>query len=149
MHAPSLRAPWIETLALAAAVTGLTFASAAAATPVRIALRSGSEQHARAWAVPGTKFYETPFAAALIVAVSPPGSKIRFRCITAGCLLPPQEQGEGIDRVDARAFDVAAQHGIAAIKLIVRSVSVQPVVILAQPAAEPHGRAVRFVLNEQ
>ena len=142
-------APRIRTLAIAATLAAFALGSAGAATPRRIAIRSGSEQSARAWAVPGTKLYETQFAAALTVAVSPPHAKIRFRCVTAGCILPPQEQGNGIDRVDASAFDVTAANGIAAIKLIVRSASVQPVTIVARAAGEPHGRSVRFVLHEQ
>jgi hypothetical protein len=149
MHARPLRTPGIRTLAAALAVAALASGPAGAATLARIAIQSGSGQHARAWAAPGTKLYETQFAGPLVVAVSPPDAKVRFRCTTAGCILPPQEQGEGIDRVDARTFDVDAKNGVAAIKLIVRSVSVQTISILAQAAGEPHGRAVRFELRER
>ena len=125
----------------------ITAESATAATHARIAIKSGSQQSAHAWAAPGTKLYETQFGAALVVTVTPADAKIRYRCVTPGCVLPPQEQGEGINRVDTRTFDVDADKGIASIKLIVRTQSVQPVIVRAQAADEPHGASVGFVLN--
>jgi hypothetical protein len=134
-------------LALALITAAGMRATATGSVPVRIAMKSGSQQSAHAWAAPGTKLYETKFDDALVVTVSPPDAKVRFRCITRGCILPPQEQGEGINRADASAFDVDAEGGIASIKLIVRSPSVQPIVVAAQAANKPHGPIVRFVLN--
>lgn len=132
-------------LFLAIVTTGMFVSAAAASDPLRIAIKSGTPQYGHAMAPAGTNDYETAFDAPLVATVSPPDAKVRFRCITPGCSLPPQVQ-ENANRHDAVSFDVAAADGIASIKLIVRSASVQPLVVVAEPASG-RGNTVRFYLT--
>lgn len=121
--------------------------TASGSVPVRIAVKSGTPQSARAWAASGANVYETAFDQALVVTVSPADTRVRFRCVTPGCIFPPSDQPDGVDRVDTSAFDVASDKGIASIKLVVRSVSTGSVTVVATPATDPHGPAARFILN--
>jgi hypothetical protein len=138
MHARHLRVIVLLTLAAGA--------PAAASAPARIAIASGTPQSARAWAPAGTNDYETTFDQALVVKVSPADAKVRFRCATPSCTFPSQVQGEAVTRVDPSAYDVTAEHGIASIKLTVRSASVQALTVVAKLAS---GRSaeVRFALT--
>ena len=113
---------------------------------VRIAVKSGSQQSAHAWAAAGANLYETVFNDSLAVTVSPADTRVRFRCLTPGCVFPPSDQPDGTDRVDKTAFDVTSDNGVASIKLTIRTISTGPVIVIAQPSNNPHGPTARFVL---
>jgi hypothetical protein len=132
----------------ALALTLLSASATAGATAARIAVVSGTPQSAHAWVAPRANRYETKFDAALVVSVSPPETKVRFRCVTRGCEFPASEQPETVTRVDASTYDVAAAKGQAAIKLTVWTVAPETVTVVARPAEED-GPQVRFILNAQ
>ena len=131
-------------LTLAIVMAGMFASTATASDPLRLAIKSGSPQDGHAMAPPATNDYETAFDRPLVVTVSPPNGKVRFRCITPGCSLPPLITSA--KRHDAVSFDVDADKGVASIKLILRSASVQPLVVVAEPASG-HGNTVRFFLT--
>lgn len=114
----------------------------------RLTLVSGTQQSAHAMVSVGTKQYETVFTKPLVVRVSPKDAKVRFTCITPGCTFPPQVQGDNVNRAGANAYDVDADNGVASIKLTVRTLSVQPAIVVAR-VARGHGPQARFMLNER
>lgn len=152
MHDRLLRATCARTLApafvfLAFVIAGALMATASDSAPARITIKSGTPQSAHAWAPPGTNLYETTFTTPLVVTVTPKDVKIRFSCVTPGCIFPPQEQGENIERAAPNAFDATAEHGVASIKLVIRSVSTQEIAVDARPAGNPHAPSARFRLT--
>jgi hypothetical protein len=129
-------------------MTGLTLAVAASAGVTSMTLTSGATQTAHAMVAVGTKEYETTFTTSLAVRVKPEDAKVRFTCITPGCTFPTQVVVENANRAALNAFDVDADSGVASIKFVVRTPSVEPVTIVAQ-AANAHGPTVRFLLVER
>ena len=126
-------------------VTGL-LAAIAPGTPIaRITIASGTPQSAHAMVAVGTNQYETTFGKPLVARVAPADAKVRFTCITPGCTFPPQVMAENANRAGPNAFDVDADSGVASISFVVRTLSVQPVTVVAR-APDGRGPAVRFVL---
>jgi hypothetical protein len=128
-------------------MTGV-LAAIAPSTPIaRITIASGTSQSAHAMVAVGTNQYETTFEKPLVAHVVPANAKVRFTCVTPGCTFPPQIMAENANRAGPNAFDVDADTdtGIASISFVVRTLSVQPVTVVAQ---SPSGRgpSVRFVL---
>lgn len=111
-------------------------------------MQSGTPQTARAWVAQRADRYETHFDNALTVKVSKSVAKVRFRCITRGCEFPPQDQPDNVARADDGGYDVTPKKGIAAIKLVVWTVTPQNIVVVAQ-SADGKGPQVRFALNER
>jgi hypothetical protein len=115
---------------------------------VRLTIRSGTPQTARAWVAARADRYETKFDKALVVDVVPAKTKIRFRCITKGCEFPASDQPDTVARVDTSAYDVASVKGKATIKLTIWTVTPEDVVVVAQ-ASDGKGPQARFLLNER
>jgi hypothetical protein len=142
----SLRRSRVLLVALAA--IGFSFTAATAKEALRLTIKSGTPQSARAWVAARANRYETKFDAALVVNVAPDKIKVRFRCITRGCEFPPADQPDSVARVDGSAFDVLSAKGIAAIKLTIWTVTPEDVVVVAQPAGSSEPQ-VRFILKER
>jgi hypothetical protein len=132
----------------AAVITGCSLAAAPASELVRLTIRSGTPQTARAWVAARASRYETKFDKALVVDNVPAKMKIRFRGITKGCEFPASDQPDTVTRVDASAYDVAGVKGEAAIKLTIWTVTPEDVVVVAQ-ASNGKGPQARFLLNER
>ena len=132
----------------AAVITGCSLTAAPASELVRLTIRSGTPQTARAWVAARADRYETKFDKALVVDVVPAKTKIRFRCITKGCEFPASDQPDTVARVDTSAYDVASVKGEATIKLTIWTVTPEDVVVVAQ-ASDGKGPQARFLLNER
>jgi hypothetical protein len=132
----------------AAVITGCSLTAAPASELVRLTIRSGTPQTARAWVAARADRYETKFDKALVVDVVPAKTKIRFRCITKGCEFPASDQPDTVARVDTSAYDVASVKGKATIKLTIWTVTPEDVVVVAQ-ASDGKGPQARFLLNER
>jgi hypothetical protein len=130
------------------AVAGLPLVAAASKDVPQISIKSGTPQTARAWVAARADRYETRFDAALVVRVSPAKTKVRFRCITRGCEFPASDQPDSVSRVDPSAYDVVSAKGEASIKLTIRTITPENVVVVAQPAGASKPQ-VRFILNER
>jgi hypothetical protein len=130
----------------AASVTG---AAAAAADRPSIAIVSGTPQSAQAFIAQHGLRYETTFGRPLVVKVSPAVTTVRFRCATSDCIFAPSVQPEGVSRVDPRTYDVKSEKGVASIKLIISTATVEAVTVTATPAGTGRVPAVRFRLTER
>ncbi len=135
--------------ALAAlAALGFALPAAASTAPAHLTIKAGTPQTAQAWVAARADRYETHFDHALVVEVSPPKTKVRFRCVTPGCEFPASDQPDNVSRVDPSAYDVAGVKGEAAIKLTIWTVTPETVTVVASPA-DTGKPQVRFVLNER
>jgi hypothetical protein len=135
-------------LAVLAAVAWLPGNASAGAPPV-IAIVSGTPQSATAFIAQHGPRYETAFDAPLVVKVAPPGTVVRFRCITPDCTFAASVQPDAVSRVDPRSYDVKSANGDASIKLLISTATVESVTVTATPVRTPHAPAVRFVLHER
>jgi hypothetical protein len=117
--------------------------------PVAIAIVSGAQQNARAFIAQHGPRYETQFTTPLVVRVSPGDATVRFHCVTANCVFPPQVQGDDVTRVDPGTYDVKAEKGVAKITLLVSTATVEAVTVEARPTGKAHAPAVRFTLTAQ
>lgn len=127
---------------------GSIFAPAASSDAPRLTIVSGTPQTARAWVAARADMFETRFDGALVVAVVPAKTKVRFRCITKGCVFPASDQPDSVSRVDPSAYDVATAKGRASIKLTIWTPAPEDVVVTAQPAGAARP-TVRFLLGER
>jgi hypothetical protein len=132
------------------------------AAVVRAEIVSGNAQSAHGYVAPAAKLYLTEFPHMLVVRVAgpapPKGEKrrVRFRCVTKGCVFAPIEQPEEddrkVERVDPAAYDAAvhAKDGTAAIRVLLQANRpVGTYTVEATPVAGKGERAIpaSFTLN--
>ncbi len=116
----------IGTIALGSAF-GNARATRMPVAPVAITLRltvvAGDRQHARAFAASTGPGYETAFTQSLVVRLAGQRAalhgkrRLRFACVEAACRFAASVQGDDVNRVDVRSYDVDVVDGRATLPL--------------------------------
>lgn len=114
----------------------------AAALLVRADVVSGTPQTVSAYVANGEAKFATEFAP-LVVRVTGAAKRMRYHCITRGCVFVTDQPPNG-DRIDPATYDVDVKNGKASLRItIVSATPTGTYALYAQPVAPKGGHTLK------